>query len=244
MNWDEPTRVERRVWEIDDGWDVIAADGEQVGQVTDVRGTHIVVELGSRRGAELQIPVKAIAAVEGRRVYLSLPRAALGQLGWDQTPTRAMRQQPRSGRPERMPGPVVTEPPGAGAVIVDQESAEPLSVDAPLRLEEIVVERRAVSPPVPAEEMAVTAPFQELDIIIPLRGEEAMMVTRPVVREQVLVRRGTRPREDAPDRAGTRPGSAARAQVRAQRDATPAAPEQGRVTAPTSGLNRAEPHWT
>ncbi|HEU5424487.1 MAG TPA: DUF2382 domain-containing protein [Nitrolancea sp.] len=203
MIWNEPAQAERRVWEIDDGWDVVASDGARLGEVADVRGSYIVVEKGLLFKTDLYIPVAAIVAVAQRRVHLGLSGEAIAQQGWDQPPTKVARAPTR--RLPRLEEPAA--PPAEPLLLVQPGAPEAeLPVDAPLRLEEIRVERRTVDPPVAAE--GLVAPFQELEIVIPIRGEEAVVVTRPVVREEVVIRRGARERTELSDLSAESPGLA------------------------------------
>lgn len=73
-------------WEIDDGWDVISADGEKIGDVQDVQGHYIIASKGFFFPREKYVPVSAIQDVRDGKVYLSMTKSQLDGIDWDAEP--------------------------------------------------------------------------------------------------------------------------------------------------------------
>lgn len=73
-------------WEIDDGWDVISADGEKIGDVQDVQGHYIIASKGFFFPREKYVPVSAIQDVRDSKVYLSMTKSQLDGIDWDTEP--------------------------------------------------------------------------------------------------------------------------------------------------------------
>jgi uncharacterized protein (TIGR02271 family) len=223
MRGNEPTRQARRVWEIDRGWDVISSDGEKIGEVAEVRRDSIVVEKGFLFKSDFPVPVSAIADVTAGRIYLAVPRREIERLrpGGNRDavpPARLADPEPsiaggRSGSTVPMSMPLVEEelhperrPVPRGRVQMQKRVAEEAqSLDVPLREESIRIERRLVDQPFGIGNVPADA-FQELDIEIPIRAEEAVTLKQTVLREEVLVHKdvvvreqtlsGTVPREE------------------------------------------------
>lgn len=75
-----------RMADLKPGWKVLGNDGRHVGDVRDV-GQNFVLTSRTRFGSgDIYIPASAIANVEHEVVYLSLPQAAVAQMGWEQPP--------------------------------------------------------------------------------------------------------------------------------------------------------------
>jgi len=205
------------VWEIDHGWDVFASDGEKVGDVQEVHPNYLVVSKGFFFPTERYVPVSAITDVREERVYLSFTKDQVDSQGWDTIPDdtstmttgttsytdtdRTYADTDATLNTSRTSGlttdedvriPVMEEQLSVGKhevrrglvrvrkdVVTEQQS-----VNVPLREEQVHVERHAVTgdyTDVP------TNAFQETEIEIPLRGEEADVTKRTVVREEVEI---------------------------------------------------------
>lgn len=74
------------VWEIDDGYDVFAADGEKVGDVQEVHSHYLVVSKGFFFPTERYVPVTAITDVRDERVSLNVTKDQIDSQGWDTEP--------------------------------------------------------------------------------------------------------------------------------------------------------------
>jgi hypothetical protein len=198
MSGNEPTRQAPHVWEIDHGWAVYSSDGDRIGDVADVLGTYIVVEKGFLFKSDLFVPVGVIGDVQPDRVALILAKDQIAQAGWDRPPAPFGGSSEPTLQLPLSPEPPAASPREAGAADEpDEQLAPPLEeVDVPLRLEEIRVERYPLPDPGGASALPKHV-FQELDIVIPVRGEELVVRTQPVVREVVRVERGLRPRDVA-----------------------------------------------
>ena len=184
--------------DIERGWDVFGADGEKVGDVSEVQEGYIVVSKGFLFTTERYVPVEAISRVERGRVALNVSKAEIDARGWDTVPdTGRMSEarQPRMTEPARRPeaGERVQlreeelrarkEPVQTGEVGIRKEVVEEQrTVDVPVTREEAVVERHPVEPR-PADR-----PIGEEETIrFPLRGERVEVEKQPVVTEEVEV---------------------------------------------------------
>lgn len=199
------------VWEIDQGWDVLAADGEKVGDVDEVHPSYLVVSKGFFFPTERYVPVSAITDVADDRVYLNVRKDDIDNLGWDSPPRDTMTRTDltdrttTTGRQEmtdtdrEMRIPVVEEqldvdkrPVDRGRVLVRKGVVtEQQSVDVPLREEEVRVERHRVDDTLADRDLPADA-FQDVEIDIPVRGEEADVTKRAVVREEVDITKDVR----------------------------------------------------
>ncbi len=198
-------------WEIDNGWDVITSDGDKLGDVEEVHPHYLVVGKGLIFHSERYVPVSTITAVDGNKVYLSVSKTEVDQLGWDTIPDLADTNSTTGltdtadttfrtdtfDRTRRDGGavdvPVVeeqlevdTRQVERGTVHVHKDVVEEeRQVNVPVREEHIHVERRAVTGQDASNLGDHT--FQEEDIEIPLRGEEVEVSKRPVVTEHVRI---------------------------------------------------------
>ena len=59
------------LYEIQPGWTVVDANGDEIGTVISAEGTEIVVKKSGLLGGELRVPRAAVAEVETGRVELS-----------------------------------------------------------------------------------------------------------------------------------------------------------------------------
>jgi len=71
------------------GDDVIAADGDKVGNLADVYGTYLVVEKGFFFPRDYYIPFSTVANYDpgNGKIYLSVTKDAALNSGWDQKPS-------------------------------------------------------------------------------------------------------------------------------------------------------------
>jgi len=196
-----------QVWEIDLGYDVFAADGEKIGDVEDVQPHYLTVSKGFFFPSERHVPVASIADVRGEQVYLTVNKNQLDSQDWETAPaettytdtTTSMDRDTLVGERTTTTGtddvriPLMEEQLEVGKHEVrrglvrvhKRVDAEQQSVNVPLREETVHVERHAVS-----GEYAGNVPsnaFQDTDIEIELRGEEADVQKRAVVREEVEI---------------------------------------------------------
>ena len=72
---------------IQHGWDVFDANGDKVGDVSDVNAGYLTVSKGWLFPTERYIPVSAIEGVRQDRVYLNVTKDQVDQQGWDTVPT-------------------------------------------------------------------------------------------------------------------------------------------------------------
>jgi hypothetical protein len=197
------------IWEIDTGWDVYGADGHKIGDVHDVQPYYIVVARGFFFPTERYVPVSAIVNVEHERVYLNVTQAEIDARGWEVAPAERVEDGTVAGHDEpRMTpdvggevGPVAPVQPSDAvhgrydlpAVAVKQDTGNPsarpqaASMDAPLRVEDIRVERSAGGGY--GDEDLPDDVFQETTYVIPIRGEEIVVSKHAVVREEVRLRK-------------------------------------------------------
>jgi len=208
MSMGGSTIPEGGYWEIDHGWDVFGSDGDKVGDVSDVQSSYITVSKGFLFKTDMYIPVSAITAVEHDRVYLNVTKDQIESQGWDRIPDAGMavdREVVGStyGRADTVDQdtlrvPVTEEQLTVGTREVEQGRVrihkdvieEEQAVNVPLRQEEVHIRRRPVD-----TTYAGTVPadaFQDVDIEIPVRGEEADVSKQAVVREEVEVHKHVR----------------------------------------------------
>ena len=84
--------------DIRHGWAVYGADGEKVGDVSDVQATYIVVSKGLIFTSERYVPVSAVTRVEHDRVYLDVTKDQIEREGWDTAPTAGRSFAPARSR--------------------------------------------------------------------------------------------------------------------------------------------------
>jgi uncharacterized protein (TIGR02271 family) len=204
-------------WVIDNGWDVYGSDGEKVGAVEEVQPQYVVIGKGLIFHTERYVPVSAIASVENERVHLNIASQEIDRQGWDQLPdvetdlTAAdsataddVSPEPRDrlvNESEHLRLPLAEEELDAqtrevdrGAVHVHKDViVETQAVDTPLREEELRVQRYRVEREYATAEIPADA-FQELEIQIPIRGEDVTISKRSVVREEVDISKVVRER--------------------------------------------------
>lgn len=74
-----------RMTDLRVGWAILGNDGRRVGSIREVGQNYI---LTSRPGmaADLFVPVSYVGNVGNETVYLTIPQADAGQMGWEQGP--------------------------------------------------------------------------------------------------------------------------------------------------------------
>jgi uncharacterized protein (TIGR02271 family) len=179
-----------KTWQIEDGWDVFAADGQKVGDVKEARGTYFVVSKGALFPKELYIPATAITGVEQDRVNLNVPKDLIEAHGWDRPPEagaesgarpeteRSMRFREEELRARKQP--VQTGEARIGKEVVSEEK----TMEVPRTREEVYVERR------PVDRRPADKPIgegQDQTIEVPVREERVTAEKEPVVYEEVDV---------------------------------------------------------
>jgi len=85
MSFDKPTGY-RGARSIKHGWDVFGADGDKVGDVSEVYGNSFLIEKGFLFKTSLYVPFSAVTNVEHDRVYLNVNKNEIESQGWDQMP--------------------------------------------------------------------------------------------------------------------------------------------------------------
>jgi uncharacterized protein (TIGR02271 family) len=179
------------------GDDVIAADGDKVGNLADLHGSYLVVEKGFFFPKDYYIPYSAVTSYDESdgKIYLSVTKDEALNSGWDQMPDIAADQYATGAytsgdyvtpantgtastvdredvripvhEEELVPTKTVRE---AGRVRVDKDVVEEeREVDVPVTEERVRVTRRA------ADRNATTGDtaFQEEEFEVPVRTEEA-----------------------------------------------------------------------
>ena len=176
--------------QIKPDYDVYTADGEDLGDVEEVREGYLVVRKGMLFQHEHYVPFSAITRVEPDSVYLSVTKDQVEQQGWDEVPA-AGADRGRAGagaeagtvqlREEELRA--RTRPVEAGQVEVRTEVVEEQrTLEVPVTREEAVVERR------PVERRPAEEPIGEGESIrVPLREEQVEVEKRPVVTEEIEI---------------------------------------------------------
>jgi hypothetical protein len=106
------------------GWKVVGSDGGKVGEVQDVRESHLVVEHGLINKQTLYVPVSEVTEVRDDSVVLGIEAGRAGEMGWHVRPGT---DQPGGPAPRRSGGDMTTMTGagyGAGGTVA---SAGPMS---------------------------------------------------------------------------------------------------------------------
>ena len=179
--------------QIQHGWDVFDADGDKVGDVSEVRGDYLVLSKGFLFTKELYVPASAIGRVEHDRVYLTVSKDQIEAQGWDRMPETGATTERRERATEREGGEHVQlreeelrarkEQVETGQVGIRKDVvAEERTMEVPVTREEAVVERR------PVERRPADAPIGEGETArVPLREERVEVDKQPVVYEEVEI---------------------------------------------------------
>jgi len=70
--------VNMEVEEIQPGWRVVDANGEDVGTVTQAEGSEITVKKSGFLGGEVHVPIDAVSEIETGRVEINRAKNDLG----------------------------------------------------------------------------------------------------------------------------------------------------------------------
>ena len=65
------------VEEIQPGWHVVDANGEDIGTVTQAEGSEITVKKSGFLGGEVHVPIDAVAEIETGRVEINRAKSDL-----------------------------------------------------------------------------------------------------------------------------------------------------------------------
>ena len=65
------------VEEIQPGWHVVDANGEDIGTVTQAEGSEITVKKSGFLGGEVHVPIEAVAEIETGRVEINRAKSDL-----------------------------------------------------------------------------------------------------------------------------------------------------------------------
>lgn len=204
-NTDQPGNLT----EVAYGWDVIGADGDKIGDVAAIQPHYISVEKGFLFKTDLFVPTSAITSVEDEKVYLNVTKDQIENQDWDREPemtdhhrevagyNEQRRTADRDSGTDREVGDRMHIPLSEEHLDVTKRDVERGSVhihkdviegeetaNVTLREEEVRVERHDVAAGHTSGQVPDDA-FQEQDIDIPLRGEEAEVRKTARVREEV-----------------------------------------------------------
>ena len=191
------TRATVDLRQIEHGWDVYAADGEKVGDVSEVHTNYLVVSKGFLFTTERYVPASAIRGIEHDRVYLRVNKDAIDAQGWDRVPqdtervgmtgsarvaedqdTLRLREEELRARKETVE---------TGEVAVRKEVvAEQQTIEVPVTREEVVIEHRAVDR-AEAERTSAGEIREGETIRVPVREEQVTIEKRPVVTEEIEI---------------------------------------------------------
>jgi uncharacterized protein (TIGR02271 family) len=192
--------------QIQPDYDVYSADGEDLGDVQEVRDGYLVVKKGMLFQHELYIPFSAITRVEPDSVHLQVTRDQVANQGWDQMPRRdagasargmhavderegatdartvQLREEELQARKQAVEG---------GNVQIRKEVvSEQQTLDVPVRREEVVVERHPVDR-AEGERMGAGEIGESETIRVPVHEERVTVEKTPVVREEIQVGKRT-----------------------------------------------------
>lgn len=174
---------------IREGMTVLDCDGEKLGKVVELRADDIIVEKGLFFPKDRSIGYAEIAEIRGDEIYLACARdmlaedARYGDLGTELSGEREREvERIPLAEEELLATKRMTK---AGEVHVTKGvETENREIDVPVVHEVVSVDR------VPASGAANEADlFEERDIDIPVREEQVDIEKRPVVREELRVRK-------------------------------------------------------
>lgn len=174
--------------EIHTGWTVVSNAGDRIGQVEDVYPDHIIVAKGFLFPSRWRVPASAISHVEQDWVQLRVTRQQVESQSWDE------------------PASVHEAGDSMHDLAFDRDNLPQLSghqrqdvvagyvIDTPLSLGEIRVHRQPLA--APGQEFGSVAGFADIEISVPVYGEQAVVRTAPVVREVATITRSLRERTE------------------------------------------------
>lgn len=172
--------------EIHTGWTVVSNSGDRIGQVEDVYPDHIIVAKGFLFPSRWRVPASAISHVEHDWVQLRVTRQQVENQSWDE------------------PASVHEAGDSIHDLAFDRDNLPQLSgrqrqdvaagyvIDTPLSLGEIRVHRQPLT--TTGQEFGSVDGFADIEISVPVYGEQAVVRTTPVVREVAVVTRSLRER--------------------------------------------------
>jgi len=174
--------------EIHTGWTVVSNSGDRIGQVEDVYPDHIIVAKGFLFPSRWRVPASAISHVEHDWVQLRVTRQQVENQSWDE-PTSVQEAGDATNdlafdrdNPSQLSG------------RQQHDIAASYAIDTPLSLDEIRVHRQPLAPSERAH--SAVAGFAEIEISVPVYGEQAVVRTAPVVREVAVITRSLRERTE------------------------------------------------
>jgi uncharacterized protein (TIGR02271 family) len=187
--------------QLQQGWDVYGADGEKVGDVSELHEGYFIAKQGLIFSHEHYIPFSAISRVEHDRVYLAVTKDQIEAQGWDQAPPHGSGVLPAAGRQrgqERLEDQdtmqlreeqlrVNKQQREAGEVEVRKEVvAEQQTLDVPVTHEEVVIERHPVDR-AEGEHRAAGEIGGGQTLRVPVREEQVTVDKDTVVTEEIEV---------------------------------------------------------
>lgn len=174
--------------EIHTGWTVVSNSGDRIGQVEDVYPDHIIVAKGFLFPSRWRVPASAISHVEHDWVQLRVTRQQVELQSWDNpvgveesgntVDDLARNRDTFPPHPQRQRQDVVTD----------------YRIDTPLSPGEIRIHRQPLA--AEGQEIGLTGGFADIEISIPVFGEQAVVRTTPVVREVAVITRSLRERTE------------------------------------------------
>jgi len=199
-------------WNIPQGAEVIAADGDKVGKVIETHADYLVVEKGFFFPTDYYVPTRVVSNYDGEKVYLSVTKDEALHQGWDVVPDEtvstgasvppsdttgyatergSMDNTTRAAGDGTLRVPVHEEeltatkrPVERGQVRIDKNVvAEEQTLEVPVTEERVTVQRRTVDRDAAPDATA----FQEGTIEVPVRGEEVDLQKRTRVAEEIEV---------------------------------------------------------
>lgn len=72
------------------GWEIVGADDQRIGDVTDVEGGYLHFTKGMIGSKDVYVPSDAISEVDpdAERVYLNVSKSEIDRLGWNTPPSQ------------------------------------------------------------------------------------------------------------------------------------------------------------
>ena len=225
------TRLQR--WHFKEGDEVRSGDDHKLGEVVALypdpaRPTHLVVAGGLLFRRDYFVPVGAVTAHDGERVYVGATREEAQARGWEVEPgirtavgtaadagATAASTHIEAGETIRVPVheeelTATTRERQIGEVRVETTVvAEERTIEVPVTEERVRVERRAVDRPADAADAAA---FEEGVIEVPIMGEEVELSKRVRVAEEVEIGK------EAVQRTERAAGTVRREEVRVTQD--------------------------
>jgi len=183
------------------GWEVFSGDDQKIGKVAEVHPDYLLVEKGFLFKKDLYIPTSAIRDSDPANecIYLNVYKDQIDDLRWDEMPTTtgrtgAVGMATTADRPAEA-GSVELREEQLRAAKTSQEAgsveigkrvvSEEQTLDVPVTRDEVHIERRAVD----------RRPADEIDeddserIRVPLNEEQVEVEKRPVVTEEINIRK-------------------------------------------------------